>query len=210
MKNGTEATRQESFGDARLVIYFHEHWYRVFRGQEAWLSPPFFYPTKDVLGYSVTVFLQSLPYSLFRLAGCDPYIAYEAALLIFSFLGYTYSLVLLRRLGVNRLFAIIGAVLFTFSNLFHIWIVAPQVYTVMLVPLLLVMIVKGIDNRTSRPGYSVLYLALSGTLFSLIYGPTFIPAGSLRSLHCSPFWSPRPCTTANWPKRFGPSGHTEP
>jgi hypothetical protein len=157
-----------NFGDARLIIALQEHWYNVYRGREAWQSPPFFFPVKHVLSYSATVWLQSLPYSLLRLAGCDPYVAFELTLLLFAWVGYAFTIILLRRLGVNRGFAILGAILFIFSNLFHIWILAPQSYTMMLVPALLVCVASAVEHGAAHRGRAMLLLSLAGVLYSAI------------------------------------------
>src|SRR6202023_4363612 len=98
-----------NFGDARLIIYLHEHWYNVYRGREAWLSPPFFFPVKHVLAYSHTLFLQSLPYSLLRLAGLDPYLSFEGTLMLFSWIGYGSTGGLFRLLRGTRGFRVLRA-----------------------------------------------------------------------------------------------------
>ncbi len=54
-------------GDARLLIAWLEHWHRWFTGAEAdWRSPPFFFPERNVLGFSDAYFLYAVPYSLSR------------------------------------------------------------------------------------------------------------------------------------------------
>ncbi|HXO29511.1 MAG TPA: hypothetical protein VOA80_19330, partial [Thermoanaerobaculia bacterium] len=157
-----------NFGDARLIIYLHEHWYNVYRGREAWLSPPFFFPVKHVLAYSHTLFLQSLPYSLLRLTGLDPYVSFEATLLLFSWVGYGATVGLLCQLEVRRGFAIIGAVLFVFSNILHIWIIAPQSYTIMLIPLVLLWVAKAVAYGSQRRTRTLLLLSAAGISCSLI------------------------------------------
>ncbi len=155
------------FGDARLSVALLEHWYNVFRGLDAWLSPPFFFPIHRVLAYSVTLFLQSLPYSSFRVAGCDPYVAFELTLWLLTQIGYASMLGLLRGLGFRRGFAILGALLFTFSNLFHSRVV-PQAYTVMLVPLCCWCMVNGARAGARHAASAPAWLSAAGVLLSLI------------------------------------------
>jgi hypothetical protein len=157
-----------NFGDARLIIYIHEHWYHAFRGQEAWLSPPFYFPARNVLAYSHTLFLQAIPYSCLRRFGLDPYSAFEVTLILFAFVGYGFMISLLRRLGVSRACSVLGGILFAFSNLFHIWILAPQSYTVMLIPMLAVLIIKALDCLPARRLAAGLLLAIAGALLSLM------------------------------------------
>jgi hypothetical protein len=155
------------FGDARLSIALLEHWHNVFRGLDDWLSPPYFFPVKHVLAYSATFFLQSLPYSALRLAGCDPYVACELTLWLLTQVGYASMIGLLRNLGVRRGFAILGALLFTFSNLLHSRVL-PQAYTIMLVPLFLWCLVKGARAAAGRAANAPAWLSAAGALFSLI------------------------------------------
>jgi hypothetical protein len=154
------------FGDARLSIALLEHWHNVYRGLDDWLSPPYFFPVKHVLAYSATFFLQSLPYSALRLVGCDPYVASELTLWLLSLVGYASMIGLLRRLGVRRGFAVLGALLFTFSNLLHSRVL-PQAYTVMLVPLFLFCLMKG-ARGAGRTASAPAWFSAAGALFSLI------------------------------------------
>jgi hypothetical protein len=155
------------FGDARLTLALLEHWHNVYRGLDDWLSPPYFFPVTRVLAYSATFFLQSLPYSVLRLAGCDPYVAFELTLWLLTQIGYASMIGLLRNLGIRRGFAILGAVLFAFSNLLHSRVL-PQAYTIMLVPLLLLCLVKGARAGAGRAASAPAWLSAAGALFSLI------------------------------------------
>lgn len=159
-----------NFGDPRLNIVLQEHWYNVFRGREDWLSPLFFHPVAHVLSYSVTLALQSLPYSVLRLAGCDPYVSFELTLWLFAMIGYAATLALLRFFGVNRWFAVLGAVLFSCSNLYHLC-PSSQCYTTMLVPALLLCVAKAVGggaSPSSAPVRTTVLLSLAGAAWSLI------------------------------------------
>jgi hypothetical protein len=155
------------FGDARLTIALLEHWHNVYRGLDHWLSPPYFFPVTRVMAYSATFFLQSLPYSVLRLSGCDPYVAFELTLWLLTQVGYASTIGLLRNLGFRRGFAILGALLFTFSNLLHSRVL-PQAYTIMLVPLFLLCLVKGARAGAGRAAGAPAWLGAAGALFSLI------------------------------------------
>ena len=44
-------------GDARILIALLEHWYRSFSGNWSdWLNPPFFYPVRGALGFTMPIF----------------------------------------------------------------------------------------------------------------------------------------------------------
>src|SRR5690242_11418029 len=47
-------------GDARLIVYLNEHWFRVFSGLADFRSPPQFYPLEGTLGYSDAFFLYQI------------------------------------------------------------------------------------------------------------------------------------------------------
>ncbi len=155
------------FGDARLTLALLEHWHNVYRGLDDWLSPPFFFPVQHVLAYSATFFLQSLPYSALRFTGCDPYVAFELTLWLLTQVGYASTIGLLRNFGFGRGFAILGALLCVFSNLLHSRVL-PQAYTIMLVPLFLLCLVKGAKAGAGRAASAPAWLSAAGALFSLI------------------------------------------
>src|SRR5690349_22734113 len=103
-------------GDNRFCMALAEHWYGVYRGLHAWNSPGFFFPQSGVLAYSVTFFLESLPYSLLRILGADTYVAFEGQFIVFTLVGFACTAILLRNyVGVRASLALFGAAFFTFS-----------------------------------------------------------------------------------------------
>jgi len=124
-------------GDNRFLITILEHWLAFARGQAHFTSPNFFWPEHGVLGYSDSLFLFSLPYSVARAAGADHYIAFEITLILFKVAGFISMLWLLRSfIGVGRTVAILGSSLFTISNSYVVSLGHAQLVTVTLVPLL--------------------------------------------------------------------------
>src|SRR5712671_1267954 len=55
--------------DGSLIIYTHEHLFRAITGNAQFLSPPFFYPQSNVLGFTDAALLDLLPYTIFRVLG---------------------------------------------------------------------------------------------------------------------------------------------
>ncbi len=124
-------------GDNRLSIAILEHWRAVARGQAHFTSPHFFWPEPGVLGYGDSMFLLSLPYILASFLGLDHYVAFELALIAFKAVGFFSMLWLLRSVaGVSHLVALIGAVLFTLSNLYFISVGHAQLVTIVFTPLI--------------------------------------------------------------------------
>ena len=67
-------------GDARLVVFLHEHWWQVWHGERPWRTPPMFHPVSNVLSYSDTFLLDQLLYTPLRMLGVEPFIAYQLCL----------------------------------------------------------------------------------------------------------------------------------
>lgn len=126
-----------NLGDNRFIIAILEHWRAVAHGRASFASPNFFWPEKGVLGYSESFILFSLPYAAWRAAGFDIYVAFELTLILLKAVGFFAMLWLLRSLiRVSRLVALIGATLFTISNLYFISAGHAHLMTVVFVPLL--------------------------------------------------------------------------
>ncbi|HSR21104.1 MAG TPA: hypothetical protein VLL49_09335 [Anaerolineales bacterium] len=104
-------------GDTRHMIFVLEHWFNVFRGQEAFLSLQMFYPDPLSLAYADGMFLFSIPYSVFRLLGWDYFTSYQLVLPIAAAAGFLGWIMLLRRaLKLGPAFAMLGAILLTILN----------------------------------------------------------------------------------------------
>jgi len=175
-------------GDTRLVAYLLEHWYRVFHLSENWLSPPFFYPAKGVLGYSATVFLQSIPYSVLRLAGADPWSALEWTLIALSCVGFLSTFVLLTRyLRSGPIWGAVGAFLFCFSNSMYLWMTWPHLSLVYLSPLLLLSIAWAVENWRRKQLLAWCAVAGSTSLMSLMFFSEFYTAWFLTLFVCACF-----------------------
>src|SRR5687768_561950 len=56
-------------GDARLVAYLMEHWYRVLQGLASWRSPAMFYPVEGTIGYADLMLGYGIIYSALRTVG---------------------------------------------------------------------------------------------------------------------------------------------
>jgi len=122
-------------GDSRLHITLMEHWIAVFSGRASFTSPPFFFPARDVLGYSDALFLFAPPYAVARLLGLDRYLAFEGTMIAIKAIGFVALYVLLRRTGrVDRWTALLGAGLFTFSNAYYLAIGHGQFIALAFVP----------------------------------------------------------------------------
>ena len=99
--------------DSRLILYIQEHWFQVFSGRAEWRTLGMFFPAEGSLGYSDTFFVFGLVHSLLRVVGVDLYVANLINYSVWSVVGFTGMLLLLRRdFGLTRAVSIWGAMLF--------------------------------------------------------------------------------------------------
>lgn len=124
-------------GDARMYIALLEHWRAVFSGHAAFASPNFFAPQTGVLGYSDCLFLYVPEFLIFRLLGCDRYLAFEFTLIAVRLIGFFALYLLLRRkLRLDPFPSLAGACLFSISHIYYYSAGHPQLAAVAFVPVL--------------------------------------------------------------------------
>ncbi|WP_420120216.1 hypothetical protein [Nakamurella sp.] len=87
-----------NIGDARWTLGLHEHWYRVWTGQDAIRDLAYYFPLKNTLGSSDAFLVQGQLYSLARLVGVDPLTSWLFAGVTFFLVGALGVAVLSRRL----------------------------------------------------------------------------------------------------------------
>ncbi|MEI6610932.1 MAG: hypothetical protein WCO53_14490 [Deltaproteobacteria bacterium] len=124
-------------GDARLNGVILEHWWQLLQGAAHWLSPPFFFPVRGVLGYSDAGFLNALPYVVLRFLGIEPFTAYQIVLFALVAVGWIGMILFLRScLKLSILPTIVGAALFVFPNSMAVSSGHTQLYAVYFIPYL--------------------------------------------------------------------------
>lgn len=105
--------------DNRLYITILQHWQAVFAGRAPMASPNFFAPHPGGLALSESLFLFSPFYSLFSAFGADRPLAFQLTLFALRLIGFGALFGLLRRhLSISFPASLIGAFLFTISNIF--------------------------------------------------------------------------------------------
>lgn len=159
-------------GDGRLCITLLEHWVKVFQGRAQAASPDFYFPQRGVLGYTVTLFLYAPPYAALRFFGLGRYLAFEVTMMLITAIGFASMLWLLRRLlRLNPWLQILGASLFTISNVYYAQMTHPQLVSVAFVPLLGVLAIE--YWRASTRNRARCYIATVGVLLALLLFTTF-------------------------------------
>lgn len=87
-----------NIGDARWTLGVHEHWYRVWTGQDAIRDLPYYFPLKNTLGSSDAFLVQGQLYSASRLVGFDQLNSWLIAEIAFFLIGALGVAALARRL----------------------------------------------------------------------------------------------------------------
>lgn len=165
-----------SLADARLVSLIMEHWYDVFFNNASLRDLSIFYPVKNTLGYSDTVFLLSIPYLFFRLIGMEWLTAYQLTLIFVHFFGGLCLAWFLRKNLKLPLFAcIIGLIIGYYNISYYIKIQHTQFLTFAFIPLLFILLKYFYDNiinniKRKRVIYGLLSIFLfSGILITSFY-----------------------------------------
>ena len=139
-------------GDARLIVYLHEHWWRALHGAEPWSDPGFFHPTGDVLGYSDTFVLNELFFAPARWAGADMFLAYQITLVLLSLVGFLGFTALGRWILPSHPAVVTAlSLLFTFSNMLFVQAGHTQLYSVYWLPALILLLGRALtgDRRAA-------------------------------------------------------------
>ena len=170
-------------GDARILISLLEHWFRFYSGLVPdWRSPAFFYPERGVLGFSDAYFLYSLPYSLVRATGLDPFISFMAVMALLSAIGFSSFMHLaIRHFGAHAWTAAAGAFLFVFADMMAFKMGHAQSYSAMLLPFVVNLVASAL--KAEKRGNAIMLAAAAGLLHALIFFTAFL-TGWFFTLFC--------------------------
>lgn len=104
------------YSDARFNSVVLEHLFQWLRGDPVSLwNPSYFYPFKNILGFSDNHFGSGWTYAIFRAMGVEREYAYIGWFLIGSILNYAASLYVLRRFGFSLFASAVGAFVYAFG-----------------------------------------------------------------------------------------------
>lgn len=164
-------------GDARLVAYIMEHWYRVFQNLESWRSPSMFYPVEGTIGYADLMLGYGIVYSAFRTLGLGIFEAAEFTIILFNFLNYLVCFILLNKVLRFNLFAsIAGAAFFAYNSPKLVQLGHLQLQPIFFLPLALIGIALLVQKRdTLRQTQAFGLIALSSLSLGLQLLTGFYP-----------------------------------
>ena len=161
-------------GDARLVAYLMEHWYRVFQGLASWRSPAMFYPVEGTVGYADLMLGYGIVYSGLRTVGLGIFEAAEFTIILFNFLNYFVCFVLLNKVLRFNLFAsIAGAAFFAFNSPKLVQMGHLQLQPIMFLPLAMIGIVLLVQKRerlSQKQAFGLLALSVLSLALQLMTG----------------------------------------
>ncbi|ABD07927.1 conserved hypothetical protein [Rhodopseudomonas palustris HaA2] len=163
-------------GDGRLIAYLHEHLFNALRGRAEFLSPPFYFPQKNVLGYTDAFLLDILPYSALRALELDAFVASQVLAIALSLVCFVASLVILvRYLGLSPAIAICAAVLITFPNNLMVKTAEahPNFFALYYVPCIVLLALWAIEDFPRPTKWSLVRAGLTGLLFGLLFSTLF-------------------------------------
>lgn len=185
-------------GDARLVIFLHEHWFNVAGGSESWLSPPFFYPATRTLGYSDTLVLNQIFYAPLRLVGFDQFVSFQLTLMAVHLVGFLgWFVVFMTVFRSRRTWALWSAIACAFANSQFLTVEHSQLWLSGWIPWVILSTVAAVSATSTRRratwgfvsgagigliAYSSFYVAWMWALASILFFIVVIMLGGRRRL----------------------------
>ncbi|MFT4275401.1 MAG: hypothetical protein QM576_03500 [Rhodopseudomonas sp.] len=166
-------------GDGRLIAYLHEHLFAALMGRTELLSPAFYFPQPNVLGYTDAFLLDALPYAGLRELGLDPFLASQFLAIALSLCCFTASFMIgLRYLRLGPTFATCAAALATFpSNLmFKTAEAHPNFFALYYVPCLVLLALWAVEDFPSWTKWSLLRAGGFGLGYGLLFATSFYVA----------------------------------
>lgn len=159
-------------GDGRFTALVASHWAdpRQFAG--GWTDLGFFHPVTNALGYSDTMLAFGVVAAPLQWLGIGIMPAFQWSIIVFLLAGYAAMIGFLRR-GPQAPWplAILGAVLWNFSNALFLGSSHPQLIAFCLIPVVLLTALRTV--RASRVASRLLWAVVTGMGFGLITTTAF-------------------------------------
>jgi hypothetical protein len=163
-------------GDARFVVFLHEHVFRWLHGGAPLLTPPFFFDQTKTLGYSDAFLLDQLIYAPLRLLGVEPMLATSLIAVILSPVAFLFLYLFLRRLAISVPLASFGALIFTFPNNLFLKSGHLQHFAVYYIPVIVYCGSVAVSDVHRRPGRAYLFGAFAAGLYGLLFSTGYYMA----------------------------------
>ncbi len=161
---------QADTADSRFVAFLLEHWNNALHGRAEWRSPPIFWPVRDVLAYSETLFGMGLVHTALR-SMLGVFEALNAQLVLLSLASFAAAYALFARgFRLSVYGATLGAYFFAFSWPRFAQLVHMQLQFTPLLPALLLLALEcARDGRSlTRTGFALRIVAFVVLLILLM------------------------------------------
>ena len=161
-------------GDARFVLFVHEHVFRALLGRSDFLSPPYFYDVTRTLGFSDALLLNQIIYAPIRGLGADPYLALLLTIMTLSIASYGFLYGLLRRFGrVPVIIAVFASFTFTFANNLFVNANHLQLFAIYYIPAVAYLSILAITEIHKQKTISLIAAGIAGLLYGLLLATEF-------------------------------------
>ena len=160
-------------GDAIVIATLHEHVYQSLLGRASLLNPPFYFPTKGVLGFTDAFLLNQIFYAPLRALGVEQLLAIEIMWMTLTVMGGVAFALLLYRFFLVRLWlAILSAGLFAFSHALYMKIIHSQHLAIHFLPIVGLLAFSAL-LRERPPARTALFAFAAGLLYGLVFTTGF-------------------------------------
>lgn len=161
-------------GDGRLTTLLAEHWYNFFCGREAFTEIAYFYPDKDVLGYTDMFLGFGFIHSILRVTGLDMFTAYKYTIILVHLFGSLCMFYLLHSMmKCNRYWSLFGIVAFSYSNAYAAQLCHTQLAALSLLPLLTIFLIKALSSDDEKQ-QSIFMFSIVSLLAFIAYTAWYI------------------------------------
>jgi hypothetical protein len=165
--------------DGRLATYLHDHLFEALRGRASFLSPSFYYPQMNTLGFTDAFLLDAGPYSILRWIGLDAFVSLQLVFIGLSLLCFLSSQFIgMRYLKLSPAIAICAAALVTFpNNLYYAAAVGhTQFFALYYLPVIVLLVLLGLEDFPRLGARSLTCIAVAAALFGLLFATAFYVA----------------------------------
>jgi len=160
-------------GDAIVIATLHEHVYQSLLGRASLLNPPFYFPTKGVLGFTDAFLLNQIFYAPLRALGVEQLLAIEVMWMTLTVMGGVAFALLLYRFFLVRLWlAILSAGLFAFSHALYMKIIHSQHLAIHFLPIVGLLALSAL-LREKPPARTAIFAFAAGLLYGLVFTTGF-------------------------------------
>lgn len=159
--------------DAIVIATLHEHVYQSLLGRASLLNPPFYFPTKGVLGFTDAFLLNQIFYAPLRALGIEQLLAIQIMWMSLTVMGgVAFALLLNRFFLVRPWLAILSAGLFAFGHALYMKMIHSQHLAIHFLPIVGLLALSAL-LRERPPARTAAFAFAAGLLYGLAFTTGF-------------------------------------